>query len=426
MSATNTPRLERRIGLPGAILLSFNGVLGAAIFALPATLAADFGSFSPWLFPLVALLSLAIIVPFARSAGAFPESGGPAEYGRVFGRFAGFELGWVYYLARTAAFAANANVLTAYLARWWAPADQGLARAAVLIATCAILAAINIIGVKRALQVLGGLTLLKALPLLAAAVAAVALTFPWPAPGPLPPFSDLEAGVLLVFYAFVGFENVVVPAGETKRPGTVLPRAIFVTIGSTTLLYFLVQLAFISALPDGGTDDKAPLIDLGSWLAGPAGAAVLTLAAVASLTGNLHGIMTSTSRVTHALGERGDLPAWFAKVHPRFVTPANSILFLAALAGALALSGSFVWLAVVSTLARLIVYAATIAALPRAPERGPISPLLYLLGAVGIALCVWGMMQADWQAWRTLGLLALAGALLYAITVLPKGRLRSR
>lgn len=411
------PPLERRIGLPGAILLSFNGVLGAAIFALPATLAADFGSFSPWLFPLVALVALPIIVPFARSAGAFPESGGPAEYGRVFGRFAGFELGWVYYLARTAAFAANANVLTAYLARWWAPADQGVARAALLVATCAILAAINVVGLKRALQVLGGLTLLKALPLLIAAVAAIALSFPWPAPGPLPPLGNLEAGALLVFYAFVGFENVVVPAGETKRPGAVLPRAIFVTIASTTLLYFLVQLAFVSALPAGGTDDKAPLIDLGAWLAGPAGAAVLTLAAVASLAGNLHGIMTSTSRVTWALGKRGDLPAWFARVHPRFLTPHNSILFLAALAGALALSGSFVWLAVVSVLARLVTYSVTIAALPRAPERSRVHPLLYALGALGIALCAWGAFQAEWAAWRTLGLLALGGAALYLLAV---------
>ena len=66
------------------------------------------------------------------------------------------------------------------------------------------------------------------------------------------------------------------------------------TIGTTTLLYFLVQLAFIAALPGGGTDDKAPLIDLGSWLAGPVGALILTLAAIASLGGNLHGIMTST------------------------------------------------------------------------------------------------------------------------------------
>jgi APA family basic amino acid/polyamine antiporter len=67
--------------------------------------------------------------------------------------------------------------------------------------------------VKRALALLGGLTLLKALPLLVAAVAAILLTLPAPAPGPMPSLSALEAGVLLVFYAFVGFENVVVPAG---------------------------------------------------------------------------------------------------------------------------------------------------------------------------------------------------------------------
>ena len=407
-------RLERRIGLAGAILLSFNGVLGGAIFALPATLAADFGSFSPWLFPLVAVASLLIIVPFARSAGAFPESGGPAAYGAVFGRFVGFELGWIYYVARTAAFAANANVLTAYVARWWTGADEGVGRAVLLLSVCAILAAINIAGLKRALAVLGGLTFLKTVPLVVAALAVLALTIPWPAPGPMPELSQLEAGVLLVFYAFVGFENVVVPAGETKRPGTVLPRAIFVTIALTTLLYFLVQLAFVSALPGGASDDKAPLIDLGSWLAGPAGAVILTLAAIASLSGNLHGIMTSTSRVTSALGERGDLPRWFARVHPRFVTPANSIAFLAVFAAALALVGTYVWLAVISVLARLIVYAVTIAALPRAPGRGTVPRWHYALGAAGIALCAWASMQVEWEAWRTLGLLALAGAALYA------------
>ncbi|HEU5286382.1 MAG TPA: APC family permease [Sphingomicrobium sp.] len=412
------PKLERRIGLAGAILLSFNGVLGGGIFAMPAILAVDFGSFSPWLFPLVAFASLLIIVPFARSAGAFPQSGGPATYGAVFGRFVGFELGWIYYIARTAAFAANANVLTAYVARWWTGADQGVGRAVLMLSVCAILAAVNIAGVKRALALLGGLTLLKALPLLLAALAVLALTVPWPTPGPMPVLSELEAGVLLVFYAFVGFENVVVPAGETKRPGTVLPRAIFITIALTTLLYFLVQLAYVSAFPGGaagGSDDKAPLIDLGRWLAGPAGAMVLTLAAIASLSGNLHGIMTSTSRVTSALGERGDLPRWFARVHPLFVTPANSIAFLAAFAAALALVGTYVWLAVISVLARLIIYAVTIAALPRAPERGTVPRWLYVTGAAGIALCIWAASQVEWEAWRTLGLLALAGAALYAI-----------
>ena len=410
------PRLERRIGLPGAILLSFNGAVGAGIFALPATLAADFGSFAPWLFPAVAILSLLIVIPFARSVAAFPDSGGPATYGRVFGRAAGFELGWVYYIARVSAFAANANVLISYLGRWWPVLGDGLARAAVLLAVTAALAAANIAGTRRALALLGGFTLLKALPLVLVAIAALLMFAPIPAPGRPPPLSQFEVGAVLVFYAFVGFENVVVPAGETKRPGTTLPRAILITIATIATLYFLVQLAFVTAFPAGGAGADAPLIDLGARVLGPAGAVIITLAAIFSLAGNLHGNMTATPRVTYAMGERGDLPGWFARVHDRFATPANSIAFMAAAAAALALSGSFVWLAVVSTLARLVVYAATIAALPRAPQRPPVSAAHWIGGALGIALCFYAALQADVNAWWTLAALAAAGGLLYLIT----------
>ena len=405
-------------------MLSFNGVLGGAIFAQPAILAGDFGAWSPWLFPLVALGSLLIVIPFAISASAFRESGGPAAYGAVFGRFVGFELGWIYYLARVVAFAANANVLTAYIARWWAPADEGLARAAILISVAAALAAVNIAGVRKALALLGGLTLLKALPLLFVAIAALVMAFPLPAPGPLPELSALEAGVLLVFYAFVGFENVVVPAGETRRPEVAVPRAIYITIATTTLLYFLVQLAYVAALPGGASDEQAPLIDLGRWVAGPTGAIVLTMAAIASLGGNLHGIMTSTSRVTHALAERGDLPRWFGRVHPRFQTPHNSIAFLAVLAALLALVGTYLWLAVISTLARLFVYAITIAALPRTPGRTVVPAWLYALGLSGIALCIWGAAQANADAWRMLGILSVAGAMLYAVAARGNGSVK--
>ena len=416
-------KLPRRIGLGGAIVLSFNGAVAASIFALPATLALDFGAFSPLLFPIVALAALLIIIPFSWSASAFHESGGPAAYGAVFGRFVGFELGWVYYIARAAAFAANANVLTAYSARWVAGADEGMLRAAILVAVTTLFAAVNIAGLRKSIGLLSGLTLLKALPLFIAAVAAIALTFPWPTPEPAPTLTEFEAGLLIVLYAFVGFEQVVVPAGETRNPGRVLPRAIFITIGVTTLLYFLVQLAFVSALPGGATDDKAPLIDLGTWLAGPFGAAALTLTAMASLAGSLHGIMTSTPRVSYALATRSDLPAWFGRVHSRFETPANSILFFAILAGALAISGSFVWLAVVSTLARMIVYAVTIAAGSRAPGGRRLGAGHWLVGAVGILICAWAAYQADAKAWTTLAALSAIGLLLYAIA--SRGRVLS-
>ena len=407
--------LPRRIGLIGSIALAFNGAVAASIFALPATLAADFGAFSPLLFPIVGLAALLIIIPFSWTAAAFPESGGPAAYGAVFGRFTGFELGWIYYIARATAFAAGANVLTAYLARWIPGADEGAFRMIVLLAATAIFAAVNIAGVRKSISLLAGLAVLKATPLFIAAGGAIALTYPWPAPSPTPTLNEFEAGLLIVLYAFVGFESAVIPAGETKNPSSVLPRAIFLTIGVTTLLYFLVQLAFVSALPAGGDNQAAPLIDLGTWLAGPAGATILTLAALASIAGSLQGIMTSTPRVSYALGLRGDLPAWFARVQPRFETPANSILFFAAVVAALAITGSFVWLAAVSTLARMIVYAVAIAALPRAPDRPRLGLVHYILGAIGIAVCIWAASQADAKAWATLGALAGAGLLLYAV-----------
>ena len=396
-------------------MLSFNGAVAASIFALPAALAADFGNFSPLMFPIVAFAALMIIIPFNWSASAFPESGGPAAYGAVFGRFVGFELGWVYYIARAAAFAANANVLTAYLSRWYPGADQGGVRAAILIGVTALFAAVNVAGVRKSIGLLSGLTVLKAVPLFIAAGAAIAFTFPWQAPNPAPSLTEFEAGLLIVLYAFVGFEQAVVPAGETRDPARNLPRAIFITIAVTTLLYFLVQLAFVSALPAGATDDKAPLIDLGDWLAGAVGAGALTLAAIASLAGSLHGIMTSTPRVSYALADRGDLPAWFGRVEPKFETPANSIIFFAVFAVALAISGSFVWLAVVSTLARMIVYAVTIASLPRAPGQRRLGWHHWSLGAVGILVCVWAAAQADVRAWLTLGALSAVGVLLYAV-----------
>jgi amino acid transporter len=122
------------------------------------------------------------------------------------------------------------------------------------------------------------------------------------------------------------------------------------------------------------------------------------------------------------MGERADLPRWFASVSGRFETPANSIAFLALVTAVLTISGSFVWLAVVSTLARMFVYAVTIAALPRAPERPSITALHWASGALGIAICAWAAAQADAKAWLTLGALAGAGLLLYMLASLARRR----
>ena len=414
---TQRHSLPRRIGVGGALMLAFNGAIGASIFALPATLAADLGTSAPWLFPLVGLAALLIAIPFSRAVAAFPESGGPATYGRVFGTFAGFELGWIYYVARATAFAANLNVLISYLSRWWMGAEVGALRIALMLAVVAGFALINIRGLTPAMRLLGGLTFLKTVPLIAAAVAALIIAGV-PAPVPLPPLSEVEAGVLIVFYAFVGFENVVVAAGETRSPERTLPRALLGTIGSIALLYFVVQLAFVAFFPNGlESGIETPLLALGQAILGPTGVIILGLAAVFSLAGNLHANIAATPRLTFAMAERGELPSWLGRVHPSFATPATSIVFFAVLVAALAVSGSFVWLAVVSTLARMIVYAVTILALPRAPRRpGRLTASHWILSAVGVLICVLVATQADQTAWLTLGALSAAGLLLYVLT----------
>ncbi len=415
--------LRRDIGFLGSAFLSFNGVIGASIFALPASLYADFGAFSPWLFPIFGLLVLIVAIPFARVAACFPVSGGPVVYGAIFGPLASFQLGWIYYVARATALAANANVFVTYCAAFIPAVGDGLGRALAIAALIGLLTLINMIGVRRAIRLLDLLTLLKATPLVVMALWGLAGAGALEMPAALPRLGEIEIAALLVLYAFVGFENSVVPAGETADPRRTIPRALLTTIVATALLYFIVQISYVAVMdPEAGGD--APLVAFGAVVAGPAGAAILTAAALFSLGGNLCGNMTATPRATYALARDNLLPPWFGRVDDRFHTPANSILFMGGLTIALAISSSFVWLAVASTLARLIVYSASIAALPRARrEAGQgMTAALWLLMGGAFAICLWAALQSEWPAWRMLLALFAVGSVLYLLA----GRLQAR
>lgn len=182
------------------------------------------------------------------------------------------------------------------------------------------------------------------------------------------------------------------------------------------MLYFIVQLAYVTVMP-AGAGPEAPLAAFAETLIGPVGLVLLSVTAMASIGGNFLGSMTSTPRVSFALAERRLLPAWFGEVHPRWRTPANSILFMGAAGAALAVSGSFVWLAVVSTLARLFVYAASIAALPAARKgcgkRSGAGEVAMMIG--GLLICIWAAAQSKAESWAMLAALLAVGLLLYAL-----------
>lgn len=421
----NEPGLKRDIGPIGSSLLSFNGIVGAGIFALPATLHLQFGAFSPWLFPIFGLLILVIALPFARLAAVHCTTGGPVAYCACFGPAASFQIGWIYYVARVTSFAANANVFAAYSAALWPPLGSPAGRATMILAVVGLVTWVNAIGVRRAIRALDIISLLKALPLVLLGIGGLIAAGGAPAPTALPEFGALEAAALLTLYAFIGFENSVVPAGETNHPERTIPRALVATIVATAALYFVIQLAYVSVMPEGASPE-APLAALAEALIGPAGVILLSLTAMASVGGNFLGSMTSTPRVTFALAENQVLPAWFGRISPRWHTPVNSVLFMGAAGAVLALSGSFVWLAVVSTLARMFVYAASIAAVPAAERAaGRRSGLaVALLMAGGILVCLWVAAQSEARSWLMLAGLVAVGLLLYALAA--RGRSSSR
>ncbi len=420
-SAGDPETLRREIGRLGYAAIALNGLIGGGIFALPAIAAAKAGSFSPWMFLICGALFLTVVASFARAASFFSDTGGPSVYAReAFGLFAGFQAGWLLYLGRISAMAANSTVLVAYAGFFFAPLAAGWPRLAGIAAVCLGLTAVNVFGVRRGLVMVYVLTLAKLIPLSLLILLGLAHLDPGllVAAG-IPPPASFGETVLILLYAFIGFEGAVVPAGEGRDPRADIPRALVLTVAVTAAFYFLIQWVSVSVIADFAGSDT-PLADVARVLMGPFGAGLLTLGAIFSVGGNISALMLAAPRMTYALARDGTLPAWFAATHPRYRTPANSIAFLGALALVLALTGSFVYLAVVSTLARLLGYLLCIASLVRL-ERGAAAPAFRLPGGLAIPaaafiVCAWLAAQASLKAWlATLAFVAL-GAALFALS----------
>jgi len=127
MSSENKSLLTKGIGGIGAALLVLNGLIGAGIFALPAKMAAELGAFSPYIFLIFGALMLAIVWCFGQLAALYQETGGPVVYAQKgFGDAAAFQTGFIYYLARATAIAANMHVLLLYAGYVWPELNAGI------------------------------------------------------------------------------------------------------------------------------------------------------------------------------------------------------------------------------------------------------------------------------------------------------------
>jgi len=314
--------------------------------------------------------------------------------------------------------ASLSNGFVVSLARFWPELGAGAGRTAVITITIVILLLIHLAGVKYGAASIYVFTWGKLIPLVGFIVIALIAWRhnPIPASMTLPgPGTNWNDAALFMLFAYAGFENMGVPAGEYRNPRRDLPRALLAGTLAIAAIYVLAQLGAMATIPNL-SNSATPIADAARELVGPIGALIVTLGALLSMAGTNSGTVLEGSRMLYALSlDRRMGPVSY--VHPRFRTPSVAIVIHVGLAMVLAVQGSFVKLALLSAVARLTTYLCTCAAVPRLRKLnegfrtpGLIMPILGV--AASLLICI--SLTRDKLL---MGLYALlAGALVYALS----------
>ncbi len=345
-------------------------------WSLAALIAARLGRWSPTGF-LVAFAGIAVIAAcMAEVASQFREAGGPYLYARAaFGPFLAIQNGWLTWLSRIAAVSAVANLFITYLGEFFPGVRAPIARAGVLTILIGFLAVVNYRGVTGGNRLSNFFTVTKVTLLAFFIVTGFAALALHPGIRVTPPVapttaSDWFEALLLMIYAYGGFEAALIVSGETRDARKDIPFALFTAIAATTLLYVAVQYLVIHTIPNAGASSK-PVVDSAREFLSPLGVRIVAAGTLVSVYGYLSANMLHTPRITFAMGERGDFPAFFGKIHPRFRTPHLSIVIFAIMLLLFSIAGNFRWNAMLSSVARLFVYGSVAAALPALRMKQP-------------------------------------------------------
>jgi basic amino acid/polyamine antiporter, APA family len=390
--------LVRTIGRWSLTALMVNSIVGVSIFKLPADLARNLGGWSPLSCVAAGAGILVIAGCIAEVSSRYEESGGLYLYARdALGRFAGLLVAWMTWLTRIAAPAAAANLVWTYAAKFFPQLENTQGKFLVLALLLGHLALFNCLGVKMGKNVNNFFTAVKVGFLLAFVLAggwalaarpelrvAIAL--------PVVSAKTWFETMLLLVYAYGGFEGALFVGGESTNPKRDTPMALLTALVGVCAIYTAVQYVTIATLPGAGLSAR-PLADAAQRFLGPASAAAIAMAALISGYGYLSANVLHAPRLTFALAERGDFPAFLGTVHKKYRTPYVSILVYATLVFLFAMIGSFEWNALLSAVSRLVVYAAMALAVPILRRRRDgkaqfVLPVPWLFAGLGLLFSV--------------------------------------
>lgn len=388
--------LNRSISRWAMVLLVINGVIGSGIFGLPSKAFKEIGVYSIAAFLVCAVAVFIIIICFAEVSSRFDKTGGPYLYAlSSFGPLPAFLTGWLLLLTRFITYAALINLLVTYLSvfsDWFALSSS---RTIIIVALTLVLAYVNHIGVKSSTQVNNFFTIAKLLPLLLFIVVGF---FFIKAENyevkNVPDFTSFSSTVLLLVFAFGGFESVLVNSGEVQDPQKNLPFALLLAALIIASIYMLVQIVSIGTLPSLASTDK-PLAEASQLFMGKTGAWVIALGAMFSVTGTLNAIMLVGSRLPFAFSEENQFPRVFSFIHPKHKTPTWSLLLFMTITIAVSLSYSFLEAASISAITRVMIYAIVCTTLiilrKKKPGQAGFFKIRYgiIMASLGVIIAIW-------------------------------------
>jgi amino acid transporter len=299
---------------------------------------------------------------------------------------------------------------------------NSIIRVVVIALVYGTLVAINVRGVREGAGAVTVVTLAKLLPILLFLCVGIFFIHPanigWSA---WPGSKSLGDSVVLLMFAFVGIEVALIPSGEVKDPARTVPRAAYLALVATTIIYIMIQLVAQGTLGVELANYKdAPLAEAAAKFLGSAGRTILLAGATISAFGFVTSDILSSPRMIFAFGRDGALPAWFAHVHPRYRSPDVAIITYAVLAFALSVTGTFEQLAVLSNVAVLLMYLLCCAACWFLVQRDvrtdgqPFNfPGLKIVPALAIIAIIWILAHATLWEFAVNGIVLLVTSVLY-------------
>jgi APA family basic amino acid/polyamine antiporter len=425
--------LNRSISRWGMVLLFINGVIGSGIFGLPSKTFKEVGVYSIAAFLVCAVAVFVIILCFAEVSSRFDKTGGPYVYAlSSFGRLPAFLTGWLMLVTRIITYAALINLLVIYLSVFSAWFNQPTSRIITIVLLTLFLSWVNHVGVKNSTRINNFLTIAKLLPLLLFIVIGIFYI----KPGYFeikytPGFSSFSSTVLLLVFAFGGFESVLVNSGEVKNPSKNLPFALLLAALVIAVIYILVQIVSIGTLPSLATSEK-PLADAAGLFMGQIGATIIALGAVVSVTGTLNVIMLVGSRLPFAFSEEKQFPKLFSFIHPRFKTPTWSLLLFTVITILVSIYYSFLFAASISAITRVMIYGIVCITLFRLRKKNSEKtgvfkiPFGNFFAIAGFLITLWLLSNSRLNELKDIAIAIGLGLVIYVLVESGKGFKRKR